>query len=364
MKLNLLSPILLLALAAGTSAQAAEYSFKETAGQHLDVLRDGKVIARYMTAHDKSTKEKSLETYKPYLHIFDAEGSGPITKGAGGDFTHHRGIYLGWNKIGVNGKNYDRWHMSGGDQVHEKFLEQKADGKGATFTSLVKWDGEVGGPPIIEDERTFTFSPAPAPFYTQVEVTHKVKALAGDTTLSGDPEHAGLHYRPAQEVDRSKTMYIYPVENANAHKDLDYPWFGENYTVNGKTYCVVYLNHPENPKKARTSAYRDYGRFGTFFDTSLKKDEVLTLKVRFLIGEGELPSAEVIQKAWNDFTGKSDATPKFTLKPAEGAGKTPGGNKKPKTDAAKPKPKAEGEAAPKPAEKKADAAPAAPKEVK
>ncbi|RBP46291.1 methane monooxygenase PmoA-like [Roseimicrobium gellanilyticum] len=332
MKLKHLSYLLFLAFAA--TAPAADSSLKETSGQHLDVIRDGKTIARYMTAHDKSTPEKAHETYKPYLHIFDAAGSGPITKGAGGDFTHHRGIYLGWNKITVDGKTYDRWHMKGGDQVHEKFLEEKADGGTLSITSLVKWDGEAGAPPILQDERTFSFPPASAPFYTVVDVTHKVKALVGDTILSGDPEHAGLHYRPAQEVDRSKTMYIYPVENANAHKDLDYPWFGESYSVGGKTYNVVYLNHPDNPKKARISAYRDYGRFGAFFDTAVKKDEVLTLKVRFLIGEGELPSADVIQKAWNEYTGKNEPTPKSTLKPAEGAGKTPGGNKpKPKADA-------------------------------
>ena len=26
-----------------------------------------------MDGHDTSTKEKRLETYKPYLHVFDAE---------------------------------------------------------------------------------------------------------------------------------------------------------------------------------------------------------------------------------------------------------------------------------------------------
>jgi hypothetical protein len=337
MKLHPLSSFLVLALAAATSVSAADSSFKETKGQHLDVVRDGKTVARYMMAHDKSTPERAHETYKPYLHIFDAAGSGPITKGAGGDFTHHRGIFLGWNKITVNGKTYDRWHMKGGDQVHERFLDQRVEGGTLSFTSLVKWEGDAGGPPILEDLRTFSFPPGTAPFYTVVDVTHQVKAIAGDTILSGDPEHAGLHYRPAQEVDRTKTTYIYPIEKADAHKDLDYPWFGESYTVGGKTYNVVYLNHPGNPKKARASAYRDYGRFGMFFDTSLKKDEVLTLKVRFLIGEGPLPSAEVIQKAWNEYTGKNEPTPVSTLKPAEGAGKTPG-KAKPKADAKPVKP--------------------------
>ena len=34
--------------------------------------------------------------------------------------------------------------------------------------------------------------------------------------------------------------------------------------LNGKKYSVVFLNHPDNPKGAHISAYRDYGRFGIF----------------------------------------------------------------------------------------------------
>ena len=52
------------------AASAAEFSFKEAPGT-LDVLCDGKVIARYMHAHDTSTPAKQAETYKPYLHVFD-----------------------------------------------------------------------------------------------------------------------------------------------------------------------------------------------------------------------------------------------------------------------------------------------------
>lgn len=333
-----MSPLLLASLLVTTVAVAAAAqspTLTENKGSDLEVSRGGKLLARYMTAHDKSTPARAHETYKPYLHLYDAAGQNLITKGAGGDFTHHRGIYLGWNKITVNGKTYDRWHMKGGDQVHAKFLHQQADDQALTFTSLVKWDGEAGGEPILEDERTFTFLPPQAPFYNIVDVTHKVKALAGDTILSGDPEHAGLHYRPAQEVDRTQTMYIYPVEKANAHKDLDYPWVGESYSVGGKTYHVVYLNHPGNPKKARASAYRDYGRFGMFFDTALKKDEILTLKVRFLIGEGPLPTAAVIQAAWNAYTGENQPTPTSTLKPAEAAKKpAPKAPTKPKAEPA------------------------------
>ena len=346
-----------------TFAESAGFSFQEKAGESLDVLRDGKIIARYMNGHDVSTPARQAETYKPYLHVFDAAGTGPITKGAGGLLPHHRGIYLGWNKLGVGGKTYDRWHMKGGDQVHEKFLAKSADKDRATFTSLVRWQGETPDATVLEDERTFTFLPAPAPGYALIDVASKLKAVAGDTTFDGDPEHAGLHFRPADEIDKTSAVYIYPKENADAHKDTDYPWFGESYIVGGQRFSVVYLSHPGNPPGGRASAYRDYGRFGAFWKASLAANQTLEIRVRFLISEGELPSPEVIQKAWNDYTGKNDPVPATTTKPAEmGKGPTANPPKKPATPAPKPAgalgPKGKAGAAAKPA---IEARPAEPK---
>src|SRR5271170_1057138 len=112
------------------SARAAEktdgFAFKETPGQSLDILYQGKIVGRYMFAHDDSTPEKRYDTYKPFLHIFDAAGDAPITKGAGGLFQHHRALFIGWDKIVVNGYIYDLWHMKDGDQIHQKFLAEKA----------------------------------------------------------------------------------------------------------------------------------------------------------------------------------------------------------------------------------------------
>lgn len=340
MNLKLLSPALLLFTHA---AFAAEFSLKETPGKHLDILQDGKIVGRYMTEHDVSSEAKHHETYKPFLHVFDAEGLAPITKGPGGEFTHHRGLFIGWMKITVNGKSVDRWHMKGGevksgevkvaDIVHQKFTEEKADANGATVTSLNFWQGPEEGKTMIEEERTMSFLPAPKPAYAMIDFTSKVKAVAGDTTLGGDPEHAGLQFRPSNDVERDKTSYIYPKAKADPHKDRDYPWVGETFVLGGKTYSVVYLNHPRNPKDTAISAYRNYGRFGMFFKGEVKKGETFKTQVRVIVINGEMPSAEWIQTQANAFTGSKDPTPEFTVKPAEGgkAPAKPAAEKKPAT---------------------------------
>ena len=194
-------------------------AFQDKQGEYLDVLLNGKVVARYMYAHDKSTPKRLDETYKPYLHIFDADGKGPITKGVGGEYTHHRGIFAGWMKITHNGKTYDRWHMKGGEIVHQKFTEKKADKDGAVFTSLTHWN-DADGKPILIEERTMALSPGRrAPARLIVDFTTKLKAVDGDIKLDGDPEHAGVQFRPADEMDRKETVYLFPKEEAKPHQD-------------------------------------------------------------------------------------------------------------------------------------------------
>lgn len=298
----------------GSSAYAQAFEFKDSAGQHLDILLDGKIAARYMYAYDKSSPEKLALTYKPYLHVFDADGKAPITKGPGGLFPHHRGIFIGWTKIGFDGKTYDRWHMKGGDIVHEKFLNQKADKNQASFTSLTHWLTEEGKT-ILDEERTMTIRGTKVPGRLVIECSFKLTAPNGDVTLDGDPEHAGVQFRPANEVDVKATTYVFPGEKAVPTKDVDYPWVGETFTLNGQKHSVVILNHPDNPKKTRFSAYRDYGRFGAFPVATIKKGESLTLKYGFVIADGEMPEAAAVQKAWDDFAGvKSPSpTPKTTV---------------------------------------------------
>ena len=296
---------------------AKGFSFQDTAGKYTDILLDGKIAARYMYEHDTSTPERVAATYKPYLHVFNAEGTEPITKGPGGLFPHHRAIFIGWNKITFDAKLYDLWHMKGTEIVHQKFLEQKPGADEATLTASINWIVEKDKA-ILEEERTFKFH-RNALGRLVIDFSSKLKAALGDVNLDGDPEHAGIHYRPAAEISVKDTVYVFPKEKANATKDLDFAWVGESYTLKDKRYSVVEMNHPDNPKNTKFSAYRDYGRFGAFPKTLIKSGESFTFKYRFLIADGEMPPAEGIQKSWDEFAGvaTSSPVPPLTVKPAD-----------------------------------------------
>ncbi len=65
-------------------------------------------------------------------------------------------------------------------------------------------------------------------------------------------------------------------------------------------YTVAYLDRPENPKEARFSE-RDYGRFGSYFEKKLEKDDKLKVKYRLWLQEGEMKGDDV-QRLSTDFT--------------------------------------------------------------
>lgn len=313
---TLFASALLLSPAPSALAQKVDgYTFKDTPGSHLDVLHGNRPLLRFMYAFDESKPERRAETFKPFLHVFDPSGELMLTKGPGGLFTHHRGIFIGWNKLGFGGAVHDLWHMPKGAQVHQKFTAQTPGLNEAEFTALVFWKDNAGHV-ALEEERTQRVRRGGASAYAVLDFTSMLRAPNGEVVLDGDPEHAGIHFRPADEVERSPT-YTYSQPDAAPHKDTDYAWVGEQFKLAGRTFSIVEMSHPSNPKGTRWSAYRDYGRFGAFPVAKIEKGGTLVLQYRFLLAEGAMPAADFIQKSYNEFAGTSTPTPKVTVLPAE-----------------------------------------------
>jgi len=295
------APIVCLLLAAAFAAAAPVVTLKPVEGA-TEVQFDGKTVAAYLTANDVSTPTRANETYKPYLRVVDPTNGQAITKGPGGTYTHHRGIFFGWMRVGLDQQRLDLWSMGSGRQVHTGFKEQSAKDGSAKLVSLINWNDKKGQL-IISEERTMILSQPSAPGFLRVDFLTTVKAEAGDLLLEADPEHGGVHYRAPQEVDAAKTDYFFPVAKPLPHKDVDYPWVGMNYTLGEKSYGVVEIDHPANPRGTKWSAYRDYARFGAYPHATLKKGETLSLKYRFIVSQGAIVSTEAIQTEQADFTG-------------------------------------------------------------
>ncbi|MDD4026300.1 MAG: PmoA family protein [Kiritimatiellae bacterium] len=297
----------------------AGFTFREDPGRHVDVLLDDKPVVRYMITHVPSSDPKSLTaTNKPFLHLFDPQGKELITNsGNGGEHPHHRGIMIGWTKTTFNGKLYNFWGMYNNAQIHRSFSVWETDRERAVLTSQVDWITHAGET-VIREARTITVRRADAPAYAQVDVDSTLAACLGDVLLNGDPEHAGVQFRAADETLRAATRFAYPGADTDPRKVSDPPWVAAQFTLAGKVYGVVQMNNTGNPRGSRISAYRNYCRFGYFpAPVTLKPGQPFTLRYRFLAFADGLPQTETLQRVCAAYTGCGDASPAVTARPAE-----------------------------------------------
>jgi len=266
-----------------------------------------------MYAYDVSGEQLIFETYKPFHHVFDAQGQNLLTNGPDGihpylkdkiKYPHHRGIFIGWNKLEFKGKIYDLWHMKDVAQVHQKFLELIAGPVLARSTALIHWN-DKNGRPIIAEQREVTVFCQSDPTVVLLEFHTELKAVRGDVYLDGDPEHAGFQYRAHDAVAKGggdvKAAYLFHEEGIDPKKDKDLSWAAMSYGLYKRQYSVQHMNHPENPKPTVYSAYRDYGRFGAFFKHQINAGEVLRLLYRIWIVDGEMTKREALSNKYSAF---------------------------------------------------------------
>lgn len=281
------------------SVHAADLEIKDSQGSHTDILHDGKILVRYMYARDESTDAAKHNTYKVYYHVFDPSGKEPITKGPGGKYTHHRGMFIGFSKLTSNGKTSDLWHMTGTLQRHMKFVKKEVTADKAILSSVIHWT--VSDATIVEETRTLTIHDSDEA-HMLVDFVSELKAVGSAAKFGGDPEHAGMQYRPHNGVAENKSAkYIFPEPKTNVQKEVDLRWAALTYQLADATYSVQHMNHPENPKGTRYSAYRDYGRFGAFPTFEVGENETRILRYRIRVTLGDVPSREVLNAEYKKF---------------------------------------------------------------
>jgi len=273
------------------------------------LLLAGKPLTRCeMPAYDASSEETRVKTYKPFHHVFDPATGIRLTKGDGGLYTHHRGIFFGYNRISHGpGKKTasDCWHCKGQARQEHREIRGQTAGPVAALQQLgIEWIGS-DGKPVLHEVREIEAVPVRSgtviDFASRLEAESPVK-------LDGDPQHAGVHFRAANEVaeaTKGETYYLRPDGKAepgqfrNWPQDkayVDAPWHAASFVVGGQRYTVLRVNRPANPGEARMSE-RDYARFGSYFEHEVAPGRPLLVGYRFWIQPGELTVDEAARIA-------------------------------------------------------------------
>ena len=243
--------------------------------------------------------------YSGHVSVRLPDGESLLTKGPGGKYTHHRGIFYGFNKCsyGEGGaKTADIWHCKGNVRQLQQGTPASEMGPVLARTCLaIAWIGD-DNKLFASELREVTFFHTPDGLL--VEFESKLKSVDGKLKVDGDPQHAGFHFRAANEVAEKtagQTYYIRPngVDKPGSYKQNQHqPWNAMSFVVGDQRYTTCYLDHPSNPKPAFYSE-RDYGRFGSYFVAEAEGDQTIDVDYRLWIQPGEMTVEQVAAHAAN-----------------------------------------------------------------
>lgn len=293
----------------GTGTPAPTFELEHETGEHVDVAGSEGPVARYMYGYEP---ERRRETYKTYLHVIDPATGGPVTSGPSGLYDHHRGIFVGWDELAVGGETHDFWHFDGGERMlHDRFEGIDAFPRTGTLTAITDWITGAGRA-VLSERREMTFrQPAFESGLVVIDLVTTLTAGTAAVELRGDSEHAGIQYRPHNDVARNgSAAYVFPdgaFSDSNPGPDRvtdveGLPWVGQTHLIGDRQYFVQHMNHPGNPPETVYSAYRPYGRFGAFFEATIPAGESLTVRYRFVIGRGDAPPRSALADRYGAFS--------------------------------------------------------------
>jgi len=345
LRTNIIAITILSFLAVATfnaTANDEGFVWQEEEDEGIELRWNGRPAIRYMMPKlDESSAERRNATFKPYHHVYSPDGKTLLTKGPGGLFPHHRGLFYGFNKITYgDGKTCDTWHCSGksyqravgirwaksvnavgplSPAEEEKRVTQRSL-EDASHCVLIDWHGQ-DGEVFAHEHRVLGVSRDMHHGVEgwEIDFASRLKSVDGKPIhLNGDPQHAGFQFRASQDVPDKTAKQTYYLRTDGKGKPGDYrnwdhtnpnspqnaecenrPWNAICFVLDNKRYTVLYIDHPDNPKPARYSE-RDYGRFGSYFAADVTKEKPLNVHYRLWVQEGEMTveQCNALQRAY------------------------------------------------------------------
>jgi hypothetical protein len=289
------------------------------------ILAFDKPVLKYVhPTLDETSPQTREQTYKPFHHVYSPDGSRIVTKGPGGKYTHHRGLYFGFNRISYGpdfAEKCDVWHCKApAYQNHERVLAVEEGFVLGRHAVEIGWHGAKGEKFADERRELTVYNVAGGQF---IDFTSVVSTLGGPIKLDGDPQHSGFHFRADNEVADTTAKQTYflrpdgkgaPGETRNwsakapEPKAVNERWKVMSFVLGDKRYSVLRLDTPNNPGEARSSE-RDYGRVGGYFEYDVTKAKPLVVHYRIVLKDGEFTDEEAVRLS-NDFI----APPTITVK--------------------------------------------------
>lgn len=257
---------------------------------------DGAAWLKTITpTYDDSTDELRQDTNKVYTQVYDFSGEYFVTKGLGGKYPHHRGLFIGWQDTKVGDKTYNTWVQTDHYQVHVDWINMEDGAEEASASQVIDWRDAKTHAPFIRERRTVRAKPGQDGIRI-IDFTSTLMALDSDIELRGDLHHAGMQIRLANEVSEHEetTEYTLPegTELREGNGVAGAWWALCSAQVRGQRVWMMHMTPPDHPAGAPVYSIRPYGRFGAFTEPNLSQGKPLTLTYRIIMSPEELTKAD------------------------------------------------------------------------
>ncbi|GMW03505.1 MAG: hypothetical protein AMXMBFR84_46390 [Candidatus Hydrogenedentota bacterium] len=271
--------------------------------QKTDMRIGGKTwLSTVTTPLDEADREA---TYKVYTHVYDFDGISPLTKGPGGEYTHHRGMFIGWRNTIVEGVECDTWSMPDASQHHIAWKSILA-GDSASQTEEIDWR-DKSGKPILTEVRTISAKEVENGIRC-FDFQSELASVAGKIELKGDSHHGGMQIRMASEVTShpETTLYLIPQGAEERENDEVFGawWVVCSPVINNTRYWIMHMTPPDHPTGQPVYSIRRYARFGSFFEPVLEPGAPQTFRFRILLSANEI-TAEQAHRLYDQYAGEA-----------------------------------------------------------
>ena len=291
--------VMTLAAAAASAAdwKIAKGTNDDLPGLNVTVTRDGKIVARLIYGEGQQI---------PYLALYDTEGrlvTNPGMVGKEGKIVgsepHHRGIFIGWQRVQSDLGVANLWSIGGGARMTLVDLpELSTTSDSATIVARVEWRAATkdatGSDLLLVETRRMRISRSAADEVATVDASFRLTPVR-DLRLDGDVQHAGIHLRVSHVVAEQPklTSYLWAPDVPAVPGKVVSPqlkWGEFLFPLHGRWYSAMQMNAPANPVEEFST--REYGRFGFFFKKDLKKDATLDVRYRFVVRYADTPAQD------------------------------------------------------------------------
>ena len=299
-----------LALALLSACSTPAFEVREGSG-HDDLWLGGRWVLREV--HDPRPRgTPPLVRY--HQQIVLPGGTDFVTRGEGpGLYPHHRGVFLGWNQTRHGSRTTDFWHCRNGARIVRESASARFASGALTRTATLAWIDGSGQTVLRESRRTRIEAEGEDVVVLDYDI--ELHATAGEVVLDGDAQHAGFHFRAADEVAaRPEATAVVFAEGARELTDVpasakgaafaDARWVAQRYTIAGRPCTVLHLDHPGNPRPT-VYGVRAYGRFGAFPRVRLVPGAPVRLRYRLVVlalaaGEARAGAA-ALERRWQEY---------------------------------------------------------------